>query len=373
MSSPTIITYSNNVFTPSLKPTIIIRNAIVGQAKGYSFFHSRGMVGKGSAPIFRVDEPKKEKGQTFRIPLLKGLSGAGVQDTTELEGAEEIPVYSAVDGTLHLWRTAIPYPGDIGDQAFFSNVMKDCVPLLADWSGHKDDYLIIAALKLSGVYDTSDATYPAQAVCFGGNATSWSNIGENCGMSYELINNLSGLVDTRGIKPIDVPGYGNCFVLLVTPGQAVDLRNDKNWFKAQRNMPSGKDNPIFTGALGMLDNIIVQKYTCEPSAYGATAASLLYQEKVDGQTYEKHEAILLGAQAVGWGVAMEDTPISQEMDYGERKGVGEKKIVGAVKIQMNTSPADSYSTSGQTTITAQDYGVAYVATSAPILQRRAAA
>ena len=67
------------------------------------------------------------------------------------------------------------------------------------------------------------------------------------------------LIDPK-MRPIRQGGK-DYYVLLVHPESARELKNDSTWQNAQQYaMPRGGDNPLFSGALGMWDGVVVHEH-----------------------------------------------------------------------------------------------------------------
>jgi len=87
-------------------------------------------------------------------------------------------------------------------------------------------------------------------------------------------------------------------------------------------------NPIFTGALGVYNGVVLHEWVRLPTApSGANAANV-------------RRAVFCGAQAVGmaWGQGHSETPKYEEdiFDYGRQFGVSVQSILGAKKLQFNS-------------------------------------
>ena len=62
------------------------------------------------------------------------------------------------------------------------------------------------------------------------------------------------------MRPIRQGGK-DYYVLMVHPESARELKNNTVWQNAQQYaMPRGKENPLFSGALGMWDGVVVHEH-----------------------------------------------------------------------------------------------------------------
>lgn len=151
-----------------------------------------------------------------------------------------------------------------------------------------------------------------------------------------LTDRTNGRVPLRPIK-IDGKMY---LVLLCHPYALADLKQDSTYAQAQREAElRGKENPIFTGAVGVWDGVIIHEHE---NIYKAANAGGVYY----AQNY------LMGAQALLSAFAMEPKIVMEEFDYGNEHGIAFNSIWGVQKPQF-TKPGGS---------TAEDYGSRCVVT-----------
>ena len=112
------------------------------------------------------------------------------------------------------------------------------------------------------------------------------------------------------VQPIKVDGMDK-YIMLVHPWAARDLKDDPKWLAAQQNANvRGSKNPIFTGALGEYDGVILYEYervVCDNT--GASSANVCHN-------------LLLGRQAACFAVARPAKHIEQTDDYGNIAGNG---------------------------------------------------
>ena len=99
--------------------------------------------------------------------------------------------------------------------------------------------------------------------------------------------------------------------MLVSPWAAKDLKDDAKWLAAQQHANiRGSKNPIFTGALGEYDGVILYEYErIINTKNGAAGAGVCHN-------------LLLGKQAACFAVARPAKHIEQTDDYGNIAGNG---------------------------------------------------
>lgn len=144
------------------------------------------------------------------------------------------------------------------------------------------------------------------------------------------------------IRPINVGGK-KYYVMFIHPWQAQALKNETAWITAQTYaMPRGEDNPLFTGALGVWDGVIIhvsQLITQRASVAAAgsdAAAKYWIPDGTNTCSYSRvARALFCGAQAgvMAWG----QMPTWKEKfhDYDYRWGIGTRMIYGVKRVQFN--------------------------------------
>ena len=273
--------------------------------------------GKGATNIIQIkEELRKQAGDTINIPLLMPLSGAGVTGDNILEGNEEALMYRDFKVDIDQIRNGVRIEGKMEEQRTAINMRKDARTALADWLATTVDKKIFAALSDSPTADR---------IVYGGSATSESSIGASDIFTADLIGKAKRVAceneDTM-VKPVKIDGM-DVYVLILDQWQTRDLMNDTNWLEAQRfaNV-RGKDNPIFTGALGMYDGVVV--HTCNRILRTATGS---------GGAKVGH-ALFLGQQAAVFALGSSPTWEEDTFDYKNKVGFAFGRIMGIKKSQF---------------------------------------
>jgi N4-gp56 family major capsid protein len=113
---------------------------------------------------------------------------------------------------------------------------------------------------------------------------------------------------------------------------ARDLKNSSSWQSAQRDaMPRGLNNPIFTGALGMWDGVIVVESERMPilSGVGASSINVAHNALCGAQSF-------LFAQA-GTEEMQQVEIIEEDFDYKEDKGFAIRSVFEVKKALFNSA------------------------------------
>lgn len=126
------------------------------------------------------------------------------------------------------------------------------------------------------------------------------------------------------VKPLKIDGQDK-YIMLVGTWAARDLKADPVWQAAQQNAAiRGSKNPIFTGALGEYDGVVLYEYErVQNTKTGASSANVVHN-------------LLLGQQAACFAVAREARFIKDEDDYGNVQGNGIAFFGGIEKSVYNS-------------------------------------
>jgi N4-gp56 family major capsid protein len=144
------------------------------------------------------------------------------------------------------------------------------------------------------------------------------------------------------MRPVMINGqkYFHCFL---TPEQEYDLRQDSAWKTAQQNAAErGGDNPLFTGALGIWNGLVLRTLDC----------GVLFNDYGAGANVGAARALILGAQAgaIAFGGVGGTTDgggrwkyTEKQFDYDNQVGFAVKTIVGAKKLNFNGKDFGAFS------------------------------
>lgn len=139
------------------------------------------------------------------------------------------------------------------------------------------------------------------------------------------------------IRPINYNGE-NMYVFFMHPVQVTDMRistSTGQWLDIQKAAMTGgevNDNPIFTGALGVYNNIILHSaFRCPQAVNSSTSAAVASTRR----------GIFCGAQAavLAYGQNSSDGEMSwveELFDYGNQLGVAAGLIFGLKKTVFNS-------------------------------------
>lgn len=303
-------------------------------------------IGPGNrAVIQKVEELRKGPGDRIRIPLRMQLTGAGIQGDSTLEGNEEALTLYYDDILINQVRHAVVSGGKMSEQRVPFSVREEAMQGLADWWARRDEEAIANQLcgntaQSNTIFTGNNATIAPSSdniVVAGETAEASLSTGTTHQFSLAMIDKAVTRAKTMTsqppIRPVRLEG-DEYYVAFIHPNQTYQLRTNTNtgqWADIQKAAMTGgkvKDNPIFTGALGMYNGVILHECAYLPTlSIGSSTAA--------------YRAVLAGAQAALWagGADGGDTAMSwteELFDYGNKLGVKAGRIYGVKKTVFNS-------------------------------------
>jgi N4-gp56 family major capsid protein len=280
------------------------------------------------------------------------LSGDGIQGDGTLEGNEEALTTYTDDVFIDQLRHAVRSGGKMSEQRIPFSVREEARMGLEDWWADRIDTWFMT--QLSGTFhNQTGSSYQrtglqaplapsTNRIVFPADTTTEASISESLSafmMTTAVIDDLVRVAKTvtPQIRPIRVGG-DDYFVMFLHPYQVHDLRRDTanlGWGDIQKSAMSGGDvanNPIFTGALGVYNGVILHESTRVPAGGSATGS---------GSLSNVRRAIFCGAQALsmayGRGFGGNRMSWVEELfDYRNQLGVSAGLIGGMKKMQFNS-------------------------------------
>ena len=293
-------------------------------------FFSKFM-GRNARSIIQVKEDlQKGPGTSINIPLLLPLSGTGVWDDNILEGNEEALEYSSFDTYIHYIRHGVRLNGLYEEQKTQINMRKDAKDALAEWLSTFIDTSLFGVLTgvtpaFAGPDYKFQITPPsADRIVYGGSASTEGDIAAADTFTADLIGKAKRMAtadENTAIRPINVNGHST-YVMVIDPFQARDLRNDPKWLEAQKHANvRGEKNPIFSGAMGMYDGVVIHEHNRVP--------------RTDtGASTKVGHALFLGAQALVFAEGNAPRWVEKKFDYDNKWGVAIGRMFGLQKAQF---------------------------------------
>lgn len=296
-------------------------------------------------------ETQKDAGDKVTFGLRKNLSGDGVSGDDTLEGNEEsLSTYSdsvLIDQLRHAVRSS----GKMSEQRVPFSVREEARMGLGDWWTERLETAV--ANQLTGNTNQTDLKYTGNnatvapttgRLIVGGSETAEASLSATTTHAIKLADLDKAVAiakepSTSGhnrIRPVRVDGkqYWVCFL---HPYQVYQMRRDAstagNFFDVQKAALQGgkiSDNPIFTGASFVYNNVIVHEWNYLPVVANSVTAYTSYRR-----------GVFCGAQALamafGQGGSANKMSWEEELfDYSNQLGVSAGLIFGAKKTVFNS-------------------------------------
>jgi N4-gp56 family major capsid protein len=334
------------------------------------YFAQRGMIGEGSDSLIQVkNDLTKTKGDRITFGIGYKLTGNGVTGDGELEGNEESKNTYSDTVLIDQIRNAERLEGELDSQKAAYNTREEALRDGKVWIAEFLEKQIF--MKLGGVTTTSLTDIGSSV--YSGRAT-WSNTADLVPAAHEaagtgaryicadpsgldamaatdvLSTNLitrarvkaqTSVVGRPRVRPIRVNGQDH-YVMFVHPWQAADLKTAASsvWAQAQREAGvRGEGNKIFTGALGVWDNVILHASDFVPVAQTGAAFAV----GGTASACQAFRALLCGAQA---GLMANASPkgrgtvptfmVEKAFDYDNKVGYAVGYMGGIQKATFNS-------------------------------------
>ena len=170
---------------------------------------------------------------------------------------------------------------------------------------------------------------------YAGAATSEATITAADTFTWDLVTQAKSFAKRKRIRPIRLGGK-SYYVLVLSTEQCRDLEKtpDYKTLTAQA-MPRGPDNPLFARAKKVINEIVIFDHQKTFNTLGLTSGSRWGA----ASTIHGAQAILMGAQALGYAALEDASPGMQESDntdYKNRPGLAIRRIVGMLKPQYKS-------------------------------------
>lgn len=305
-------------------------------------------MGEDSNSLIQVfDDLEKSAGDRITVGLRMQLNGAGIQGDDTLEGNEEALVTYSDNVFINQLRHAVRSNGKMSEQRVPFSVREEAMQGLKDWwAGRIDLSFMNHICGNSGQTDTrftgnNTVTAPsANRKLFADDNASEATLtsGTSDNFSLRMLDTAVAMAKTASplIRPLKIKG-GDYFVCFLDPWQVQDLRGQTNsgqWADIQKAALSGgqlTENPIFTGALGMYNGVVLHEST------------RLYTFNTDGGT-RCARAVFCGAQAaaIAYGRGEEGKSgdrfewVEETFDFKNKLGVSAGMIFGLKKLTFNS-------------------------------------
>jgi N4-gp56 family major capsid protein len=241
-------------------------------------------------------------------------------------------------------RHAVRSEGKMSEQRVPFSVREEARDGLSDWFANRMDTAFFNQLggmstvtdgKLTGHNTPTAPDADHWLLASGGDVTPASE-GALASSQTIVLTDIDNLVEKAKtldvpIRPIDIGRGEKRYVLFLHPFQVTNLRTNTNtgqWLDIQKAAMSGgqiSNNPIYTGALGEYNQVVLHENTRAPTAVAST-----------------RRAIFCGAQAGAMAFGRDQSPYSFQwveelFDFKNQLGVSGGTIWGLKKCTFNSS------------------------------------
>jgi N4-gp56 family major capsid protein len=308
--------------------------------------HVMQFMGTSANNIVQIKtELGKDAGDKVTFGLRLQLAGDGIAGDGTLEGNEEALVTYDDSVTIDQLRHAVRSKGKMSEQRVPFTVRDEARDGLADWWADRMDSAFFNQVCGNTAETDTKRTGMQAAVAPSTNRVIYQNaptaevsLSSTDTFTLELIDYAVELAITGGDAGDQIPlvpirvGNEKKFVMFLHPYQVTDLRTNTatgQWLDIQKAAMNGgkvSNNPIFTGALGEYNGVVLHSNTRVPAAPTNSSA---------------RRAVLCGAQAVacafGRQAGKNTYSWNEELfDYKNQLGVGAGAIWGMKKCQFNS-------------------------------------
>lgn len=324
-------------------------------------FVSRFMGTSTDSLVYVKNELNRQAGDQVKYSLRMQLSGNGVSGDNTLDGNEEALTLYQDSIVIDQLRHAVRSGGEMSEQRVPFSVREEAMAGLRDWWADKIDTGFFNQIAgNTGVSGSSSLNFTGMQAAVAPSTTSGntrifygsgggantteaslsatsSNSASIRGTNFDLLTIDKAVnqakIASPLIRPLMVDGQPK-YVAFIHPNQTRLLRNNNaanqvTWYDIMRARVQGGErdvNPIFNGALGEYNGVILHESTRVPLAPNTTTV---------------RRAVLCGAQAACFATGQRDRDrqmkwVEEYFDYENQLGVAASMIWGLKKTQFNS-------------------------------------
>ena len=260
------------------------------------------------------------QGDKLTFGMISRLAGAGVTSRQTLEGNEENLQDYSFNLELEEYAHAVRDAGPLDRKRPIYDMDNESRDALQVWMSEKIDSLAFTALENS----------PTK-IFYGGDATGTGDIAAGDKITPALLSKVKAWAVTGGnrsqtpLKPVSIGGK-SYFVYLTHPDAMYDLKNDSTFAQARREAEvRGSENPIFSGALGVWDGVIIHEHE-----------NVGIATDWGGSTIAGVKGSFMGQQALAWGWGARPKAVAESFDFQREHGFAVSMMSACEKPVFNS-------------------------------------
>lgn len=307
------------------------------------------LMGTDANSIIHVkNELTKDTGDKVTFNLRMQLSGDGKSENETLEGNEEAFTLYSDSLVVNELRHAVRVKGDLSihTQRVAFDLRMEAKDALKDWMARRlavsffnqvtGNVLSTLSTKYTG--NNSVTAAASSRILRAGGVAGDTNLTSANTFDLRLIDYAKekALTASPMIRPVRVGGE-EVYVLYIDPIQATDLRTNTStgqWLDIQKSayMGSRANNPIFDGALGMYNGVVIRMAPDGMLPAGLNGTSAVSNTK---------RAVFLGAQSACIAFSKGGGPttmnwVEKTFDYEDETGIATRTLYGVKKTIFNS-------------------------------------
>ena len=278
--------------------------------------------------IQELEDLKAQKGTNISFGLGMKISGTGVSGDSALEGAEATLTDYDEDVAVDQLRQGVLLTGQFDEKKNVYDMRMRAKNALADWWAERIDQELLDKLcgNTGSTFSNTPTAAAASRSIFAGGQSAIGNITTANKMDTKILDaaKQAAILASPRIRPVRVDGKPY-YVAILHPYDATNLRQDPVWAQAQRDANErGEDNPIFSGALGIWNGIIVHEHEYVYRTNDGSGSAYVARNVLCGQQ----------AGVIAWGAPVKW--VEKTFDYGNQWGMSVGSIFGCIKPIFNS-------------------------------------
>lgn len=305
-------------------------------------------IGSNSSSLIQLlTDTQKGSGDKITFGLRMQLNQAGISGDSTMEGNEEALSFYNDAIYIDQIRNAVRSQGRMSEQRVPYNMREEAMMALKDWMANMmDTSFFNQVCGNTGETDTKktgmQASVAPTTIIAGGGHTTEASLSATTTHAITLrdldIAVAKAKTASPVFKPLRIKG-DDYYVAFIHPYQTYALRGQTStgqWADIQKAAIQGGNisgNPIFTGALGIYNGVVLHESTRIPNIVGTPAS---------GAVADFRRGVFCGAQAAAIAFGQDSGPNrttwnEKMFDYGNQLGVAAGVIWGLKKSVFNSA------------------------------------